>query len=304
MNYRASLALMSFRHLIALARHPRMFMNSILTYPRFLGAIKPDLLKGNGIELEARLACLRSSLSPAKLSFPVGHRILAISPHPDDETIGAGGLLLAHSGYAEISIITIFNGDGGGLLEGAEQEAPNYKSRLVEARLKELHAACAHFSGKVIGSLGLSDGYVPVPADNAVNRLRDLVKSVRPDVVIIPWLLDNHADHRTANFLWARACADVSCMVLGTEIWSLGSPNAYFDITDLLSDKLVAISEYKTQLATVDYASLVDGLAKTRGFQSGLRARRAGAAEGYFVLPNKEYCELVRAFGASDALEN
>ena len=82
-------------------------------------------------------------------------------------------------------------------------------------------------------------------------------------------------------------------MILGTEIWSLGSPNAYFDITDLMSDKLAAISEYKTQLATVDYASLVEGLAKIRAFQSGIHKKRAGAAEAYLALPNKEYCELV-----------
>src|SRR5262245_61292052 len=208
-------------------------MHSILTYPRFLGAIKPALLEANAVELEARLACLKASLSPSKLRVPVGHRILAISPHPDDETIGAGGLLLAHSKYAEISVITIFNGDGGGLLKDADRQSSTYKSRLVEMRLQELHAACAHFSGKVVGDLGLSDGHIPGPADCAVERLRDLVQSVRPDVVVLPWLLDNHADHRTANLLWARACADVSCMVLGTEIWSFGSPNAYFDITDV-----------------------------------------------------------------------
>jgi LmbE family N-acetylglucosaminyl deacetylase len=268
-------------------------MNSILTYPRFLGAIKPALLEANAVELEARLACLKASLWPSKLRVPLGRRILAISPHPDDETIGAGGLLLAHSKSAEISVITIFNGDGGGLLEDAERQSPTYKSRLVEARLKELHAACAHFSGKVIGGLGLSDGHIPGPADGAPERLRELVQAVRPDIVILPWLLDNHADHRTANLLWAKACADLSCMVLGTEIWSLGSPNAYFDITDLISAKLAAISEYKTQLATVDYMSLVEGLAKIRAFQSGLHTRRTGAAEGYLALPNKEYCELV-----------
>src|SRR5262245_57750849 len=179
-------------------------MHSILTYPRFLGAIKPALLEANAVELEARLACLKASLSPSKLRVPVGRRILAISPHPDDETIGAGGLLLAHSKSAEISVITIFNGDGGGLLEDAKRQSPTYKS-LVEARLKELHAACAHFSGKVIGGLGLSDGHIPGPGDCAPERLRDLVQSVRPDVVILPWLLDNHADHRTTNLLWARA---------------------------------------------------------------------------------------------------
>jgi N-acetylglucosamine malate deacetylase 1 len=274
-------------------------MDSILTYPRFLGTIKPHLLGAARLEFEARLACLKSGLWPASLRFPVCRRILAISPHPDDETIGAGGLLVAHREYSEISIVTIFNGDGGGLLENVNRNAIDYKSRLVDLRLKELNAACRHFSGKVVGSLGLSDGSIPAPLEPAAERLRSLVRGVRPEVVILPWLLDRHADHRTANLLWASACSDVPCMVLGTEIWSLGSPNAYFDITDVLSDKLAAISEFRTQLATVDYISLAEGLAKIRAFQYGTRERRSGAAEAYLSLPNKQYCELVLSVSAS-----
>lgn len=285
---------MFLRHLIALARHPRTFVDSMLTYPRFIGAIKPQLLAEAELEFEARLACLKSGWWPTKLNFPVGRRILAISPHPDDETIGAGGLLLAHRGYAEISVITIFSGDGGGLLENGQRHATaEYKSRLVEARTKELRAACKHFSGNVIAGLGLPDGSVPSPIEASVERLRCVIQGIKPDVVILPWPLDKHPDHRTANFLWAHACADMPCMILGTEIWSLGYPNAYFDITDVFPEKLAAINEFKTQLATVDYISLVEGLAKIRAFQCGIHERRSGAAEAYLALPNKEYCDLV-----------
>jgi N-acetylglucosamine malate deacetylase 1 len=295
---------MSLRHLIALARHPRTFMDSIFTYPRFLGAIKPDQLRGDELEFEARLACLKSGWWPAELRFPLGRRILAISPHPDDETIGAGGLLVAHREHAEIFIITIFNGDGGGVLEGVGRDSSDYRGRLAEARQRELNAACVHFSGKVAGRLGLPDGSIPAPVEPIAERLRKIVQAVRPDVVILPWLLDKHPDHRTTNVLWACACADVRCMVLGTEIWSLGIPNAYFDITDLLSRKLSAIGEFRTQLATVDYISFAESLAKIRGFQYSLREKRTGAAEAYLALPNNEYCKLARAFAIPDTLGN
>jgi N-acetylglucosamine malate deacetylase 1 len=282
---------MQLRH-FSLARHPRTFMDSILTYPRFLGAIKPDLLTDES-EFEARLACLRSSWWPAKLRCPIGRRLLAISPHPDDETIGAGGLLLAHGGQADISVITVFNGDGGGLLQGVEHDATDYKKHLREARLEELGRACQHFSGRVIGSLGLADGTIPAPIGPAADRLRELVDLARPDVVILPWLLDQQADHRTANLLWATSCANLPCMVLGSEIWSFVPANAYFDITEMLARKLAAISEFKTQLATVDYISLAEGLAKVRAFHGSLHERRAGAAESFLALPNKQYSELV-----------
>jgi hypothetical protein len=83
-------------------------------------------------------------------------------------------------------------------------------------------------------------------------------------------------------------------MILATELWSLlPCPNAYFDITNLLSAKLAAIREFRTQLATVDYLSLAEGLAKIRAFHGNLRELRTGAAEAFFSLPNEEYCALV-----------
>src|SRR5262249_34092709 len=153
---------MSFRQLISLARHPRTFMDSILTYPRFLGAIKPELIQRARPEFEVRLACLKAGWWPSKLCVPIGHRILAISPHPDDETIGAGGLLLAHRGYSEISVITIFNGDGGGVLEKGKRHAPTGdKRRLVEARTKKQRRGVKAFFGKVIAGFGVSGGRSP-----------------------------------------------------------------------------------------------------------------------------------------------
>ena len=120
-----------------------------------------------------------------------------------------------------------------------------------------------------------------------------MVEDLNPDVVILPWLLDAHPDHKVANLLWSMACADLRCMILGTEIWSLAIPNAFFDITDVLPKKLAAIKEFQSQLRTVDYLSLAESLARTRAFYFGFRERRGGAAEGFFSLPNREYCELV-----------
>ena len=35
--------------------HPRAWLDSVLTYPRFLGTLKPELLKAARAELEPRL---------------------------------------------------------------------------------------------------------------------------------------------------------------------------------------------------------------------------------------------------------
>jgi N-acetylglucosamine malate deacetylase 1 len=280
------------RQLIKLARHPRAFIDSVLTYSRYLGTIKPHLLSCPSREISVRLACFSKGWWPSQLRCPIGRRILAVSPHPDDETIGAGGLLIGHRQEAEISVVTIFKGDGGGL-RNASSEA-DYKSQLAGIRIAELERACAYFSGQFMGCIGVSDG--GLPSSESGERLRCLVDQVNPDVVILPQFLDHHPDHLATNMLWAKHCSDVKCVVLATEIWSLGFVNAYFDITDFLQRKLEAIAEFKTQLATVDYKSMAEGLAKVRGFHGALRDRRTGAAEGFFALPNGEYCDLALRF--------
>jgi LmbE family N-acetylglucosaminyl deacetylase len=68
-----------------------------------------------------------------------GKEDLAISPHPDDESIGCGGLLLSHVGYSENRIVNVYNGDGGGALEeGPWRDDPAYRTRLANLRRREL----------------------------------------------------------------------------------------------------------------------------------------------------------------------
>jgi hypothetical protein len=89
-------------------------------------------------------------------------------------------------------------------------------------------------------------------------------------------------------------------MMLGSEIWSLHiGPNAFFEINDTLALKLRAIGEFESQLATVDYQRLAEGLARVRGFQCPGTVRRSGAAEAFFSLPNVDYCDLVSRVFAS-----
>jgi LmbE family N-acetylglucosaminyl deacetylase len=279
-----------------LGLHPRAWLHGALTFPRFIGRIKPQLLAGADSEIQARLAALRRSWEPAELKVPVGKRIVVVAPHPDDETIGAGGLLLAHRGQASVSIVTVFNGDGGGQL-GTEPwvDERSYKARLVQARKHELTRAAADLRADAVHAMDLPDGYSRPTLQDA-QRLRQLVEELRPDVVLIPWFLDGLPDHQMANLLYASGCSDLDCMVLGMEIWTLCQPNAFFDTTPWHEEKLALVRQYRTQLETVDYERLVTGLGLTRGFQMGSRPRRVSAAEAFFALPNRDYCDIVRAY--------
>jgi N-acetylglucosamine malate deacetylase 1 len=281
--------------------HPRRWLAGLLSYSNYIGYIKPHLLQMTERELRVRRQLLASAWEPRLLRAPVGKRLLAISPHPDDESIGAGGLLLAHRDCSEIHLLCLSDGAGGGSL-GTPDAAPD---ALVKARSLEFKEA-----SKMLGAASALHLDILTADDEPftqmqIDRLRSVVQEIRPDVVLLPWFLDGHIDHRRTNILFARACGDLEMTVLGYEIWSMLEPNAIFDISEHLTDKLALIRNYPTQLRTVDYIEYVSGLAKVRAYHAALRPLRTGAAEAFVALPCREYCELIsELYGLRDPLAN
>lgn len=281
--------------------HPRAWIDSLLTYPRFLGTIKPELLQAGRAELGPRLSLHHASWWPKKLDPPFAKRILAISPHPDDESIGCGGLLLTHAASAEIRIINIYNGDGGGALEtGPWHEDQDYKERLVSVRGRELDAAAKRFGATSITRLGVSDRGGN-PGNKEVAVLGSVLRQFSPDLVVLPWMLDNHPHHRRTNEIFADAAQGLEMMVIGYEIWSLLTPNAFLDITDVLDRKLELVGLYESQLRTIDYVGYARGLAHARAFHYPVRDKRTGAVEAFIALPSRDYCDLVKGRANSGA---
>jgi LmbE family N-acetylglucosaminyl deacetylase len=133
-----------------------------------------------------------------------------------------------------------------------------------------------------------------VPGETEVVALRRVLREFAPEVVLLPWLLDTHPHHKATNQIFSEAVQDLDVLVLAYEIWGLLSPNAFFDITDLLDRKLQLIALYASQVRTVDYIGYAEGLARVRAFHHPVRDRRAGAVEAYFALPSRDYCQLTR----------
>jgi LmbE family N-acetylglucosaminyl deacetylase len=274
--------------------HPRRWLTGLVSYPRFLGYVKPQLITASEEEFLVRRKLLVRSWEPRQLTAPIGKRILALCPHPDDESIGAGGLLLAHRDLAEIHLVCLCNGEGGGELDEPHGDEADAKARLVEARKAEFGKTAGVLKAASVRHLDFPDGNIPC-SGAAIEQVRSIVHDIRPDVVLLPWFLDNHIDHRRANLLYAWACADIEAVVLGFEIWSMLEPNAVFDISQYLPEKLALIQNYPSQLRTVDYMNYASGLAHVRAYQAAFSPHRSGAAEAFLALPNHEYCEMVCA---------
>jgi LmbE family N-acetylglucosaminyl deacetylase len=204
---------------------------------------------------------------------------------------------------AELHVVTVFNGEGGGRLEhGPWENTSEYKTELVAARRDEMARVASVLGLSSVQRLDVPDGTLDLQS-GMVLRLRAAVERVCPDILMLPWYLDAQRDHRVTNILYAWGCADLSCMVLAYEVWQMLDPNAVLDITDQLDEKLALVTKYRSQTATVDYLGLVEGIARTRAFYSPVRINRGGAAEAFLALPNADYCDIVTSvYGANGQL--
>lgn len=274
--------------------HPRRWLAGFFWYPRYVGYIYPRLR----VEEEAAFRAWRRVVStywwPRVLQRPVGKRLLVIAPHPDDESIGPGGLLWAHREMAQIHLILVCQGDKGGSIPLQTERPDSGAGSLAAVRRDELERVVQALGVKDVQMLGFPDGEVPLTQE-AVLQLRNIVRSLRPDVVLLPWFLDNQTDHRSTNVLYAWACSDLEALVLAYEVWTPLEPNAVFDITNYLDGKRRLIQVYQSQLLDYDYLGYAEGLARVRAFIYPVNTKRTGAAEAYLALPNREYCDLVHS---------
>lgn len=194
-------------------------------------------------------------------------RVLVISPHPDDESIGCGGTLRKHVVAGDlVQVIFLTSGEKGG---HGRPEADT-----IRIREKESRRAAKILGVQEIEFWHLSDGAVK-PTRAAVNQLRAKLKKFKPDTIYIPHDREMHPDHLGAVRLLASSLQAASQKqhakawtptVLMYEVWTpLQRMDHIEDISEHIETKLAAIRAYKSQCAVVDFADAFRGLARYRG---------------------------------------
>ena len=171
------------------------------------------------------------------LVIPPGARVLVFAPHPDDETIGAGGLIF-HLARRGVPVRVVFVTNGDGYAEAVAQDFHELKPRdtdyveFGEIRRREALAAARHLGlhrGDLV-FLGFPDGGLaqlwqdhwsrtrpytspytnedsPPAPDSAEYDGQDLaslvgrqLRTFRPSVIVIPHPYDAHLDHAHASY--------------------------------------------------------------------------------------------------------
>lgn len=178
-------------------------------------------------------------------------RAVIVAPHPDDETIGCGGLMLRlmrRGASVRVVVVT----DGG----ASHRNSTRFpRARLVRERARELRRAVALLgvpAGRV-QLLGLPDGGLRTLARGDRARLvRALAHLARADLVAMPMPDDAHPDHRAV----ARACARRNGWRrrIGYGVWPAGKaarPTRSLVLGSDLRRKAMALSRHATQLGRI-----------------------------------------------------
>jgi LmbE family N-acetylglucosaminyl deacetylase len=120
---------------------------------------------------------------------------LVLAPHPDDETLGAGGLIarLSRAGVP-VTIVAITDG------EHAYADTPNLADIRIPEQTKALHRLGV--PERMIHRLHLPDRDVSGYEDQLTEQLLPLVTA--DTHLVAPWQQDFHPDHEAAGRAAAR----------------------------------------------------------------------------------------------------
>lgn len=199
-------------------------------------------------------------LDPAALG---ARRVLAVAPHPDDESLGCGGLL-ALLARDDADVHVLFVTDGG----ASHLHSPTWpRERLAVQREKEASDALERLGlgGHGRSFLRLPDAEMPTPGSReheaALARVARLLAGFPPDVVLLPWRRDPHRDHRDAHALVTAAMtqAGTDATTLEYAVWldEFGEPEDRpraeevealdVDISDVVDAKRRAVAAHLSQ---------------------------------------------------------
>ncbi len=125
------------------------------------------------------------------------NHILIIAPHPDDETIGCGGLisrLCALGRPPHVAILTGGSGSHRGCCDISESEVISHRRDLTlrSAQIMGLPESNIH-------TFDFTDGHIADLPPAQIERLNGLISELKPDAIFLPHSGEGWPDHLAAR---------------------------------------------------------------------------------------------------------
>lgn len=183
-------------------------------------------------------------------------KILIIAPHPDDECIGAGGLIALYSSQCTVIVVT----DGG----QADKTIPT--SIMKTKRKKEFHEEMNAAGIKNFLMMDYRDGNISNSPD--IFRNIDFKKYTK---IFLPSQIDRHPDHTFCAIFSLKEMEKQEVSDIEVYYYEvhrpLSAPTEYIDITNVMNKKIEYIKIHESQCRIRDYGSQAKCLAQYRACQ-------------------------------------
>jgi N-acetylglucosamine malate deacetylase 1 len=249
---------------------------------KFLASMLVDTLKARQFTALYRLYSA-VQFRPLPFTPPQeASRVLVLSPHPDDETFGCGALLNQFSKQCTVYCLT----DGRyGNLEEAWQTVKATRSLEFDCAMERAgvyeYQRFDFIDGKLFDYQKQFDAMVNLEAF---------------DTLFLPNPLDQHQDHKAVFWLLQQhlrknaSNINPALQVGFYEVWSALPIVSHYCAMDevQMGQKKGLMANYKSQVHFHDYAVKITGLNQYRGM-----LHKHAYAEAYFILPVKEFMEIV-----------
>ena len=145
-------------------------------------------------------------------------RLVVLSAHPDDETLGVAGLMhVAHRRGIRVHVVVATDG------EGSHPASPTVSPSALAARrrVEVAHAVRMLAPDAGLTRLGLPDSQLSAHRDAMTEALcRVLARETASGTLLCtPYRGDGHADHEAAALAGAQAAARTGCRQVEYPIW-------------------------------------------------------------------------------------
>ncbi len=182
--------------------------------------------------------------------------MLVLAPHPDDETLGCGGVIALHRDQKDLVRI-LFLTDGSAGNHAGYYPADQY----VETRRDEARRACGILGVSDLLFWDLPDSKLATVSDLG-ERLLEAIRSFNSDTLYYPSGQELHPDHWAAGVEVEalRQAGRLRCAAYAYEVWTAIQPTHVIDITSAMARKEAALAQYPSQLRYNDYRPKILGL--------------------------------------------
>lgn len=177
--------------------------------------------------------------------------ILVVAPHPDDETLGAGGYILKQKQLGnQVFVLNMTH----------MKNEFGYSSEIIQKRNQEIEKMRKGYFLDGYYNLNLKPaGLDTYRESEIIHKVSEFIDKIKPTVIVLPYRFDIHSDHRI-TFNLCYSCTKIfrypfirkilMMEILSESEYALNSfnPNYFVDISKFINKKIDILNIFESEI--------------------------------------------------------